>query len=142
MRTKRGARTEILNKTHSDTTILINGRTPFISAVKRITKTLEKFDRQTGPALHHSKYQNGEYKKVKFILVKGMGKCIQQTISLALHFQTKQNYVVDIYTGTVPVVDTVETEEVIETREGQEVQTRPQLRKVSYVEVKIWLKLR
>lgn len=142
MTTRRGAKTEILSKTQRDTTVFIRSNTPFVSAIKRISVILEKFDRLTGPALHRSKFQNGEYKKVKYIVVKGMGKSIAQTLSIALHFQTKKNYSVDVYTGTALVVDTVETEEVIETREGPETQTKSQLRKVSYVEVKIWLKTR
>lgn len=142
MTIKRGAKTAILTKTQRDTTVYIKGNTPFVSALKRINKILEKFDRQTGPTLHRSKYQNGEYKKVKYIVVKGMGKSILQTMSIALHYQTKKAYLVDIYTSTVLVVDTVESEEVLETREGPETQTKSELRKVSCVEARIWLKLR
>lgn len=139
MHIKRSPAQGLLSKTQLDTLVLVKTSTPYQSALKRIDRILDKFDKQTGPVLHRSKYQNGEYKKVKYIVIKGMGKCIQKTISIALHYQTK-GYVVDIYTGTVEVVDTVGNGEVIETREGPQEQTTNQVRAVGYVEAKIWLK--
>lgn len=139
MHIKRSPPKPLLNKTQQETLVLIKSSTPFQSALKRIDRILERFDKQTGPVLHHSKYQNGEYKKVKYVVIKGMGKCVQKTISIALNYQTK-NYTVDIYTGTVEVVDTIGNGEVVETREGPQEQTKSQLRAVGYVEARIWLK--
>lgn len=139
---KHSPKTTILTQTQRDTTVFISGKTPFVSAIKRIDRILEKFDHLVAPVLHRPKFNNREYKKVKYIVIKGMGKSIQKVISLGLFYQTQKSYTVDIYTGTVPVVDTVTTEEVIETREGPEEQTKRQSRDASSVEVRIWLKLR
>lgn len=133
--TRRSPNTAILNKTERDTLVLIKSSTPFVSALKRIDRILEKFDNISLSA----KFRNGEYKSVKYVIIKGMGKSIQKTVSVALHYQSR-NYQVDIYTGTVEVVDTVSSGEIIETREGPEEQTKNEIRKVSSVEARIWLK--
>ena len=53
------------------------------------------------------KFQNDQYKRVKYITVKGMGKTIEKTLKLAMHFQ-QLGYKVDIITGSVQVLDEFE----------------------------------
>lgn len=131
---------KILSKTGKDTTFLVKGSTPFISAVKRIDKMLEKFD-TTG--LHANKFQRGEYKKVRFITVKGTGYAMDKVISIGLHFQTKKAYRIDVKTGTVEVLDEKKVPLEVSVKDDStddEGETELLRRKTSSVEVKIWLK--
>lgn len=121
-----------------ETTYLVKSRSPFISALKRIQKLLEKFDRSLLP---NSKYQNGEFKKVKYVTVKGMGKAIEKTISLGLVFQDELAYKVDTLTGSLDVVDEFQTRlDEFDSDDDYNTESVYQKRSVSYVEVRIWLK--
>ena len=98
---KHSANLKPLTETQASSTFLIKSRTPYISSLKRITKTLDKFNKTKSNV---KKYQNEQFKNVKYITVKGMNKTIEKVLSLALHFQDK-NYKVDILTGSVEVLD-------------------------------------
>lgn len=133
----------ILNKVQHETHINIKSNTPYVSAVKRVCKTLDKFD--LNPTNQHNKHRQGEYKHVKYIKLKGMGKAILNTISIGLHFQAHKGYNIEVYTGTAEVLDRVAVvgSEAIETKDGgTEQQSELRKRSVSCVEVKIWLKRR
>lgn len=134
---KYSANTSIVAKTVADTTVLVKANTPYVSALKRLEGILRKFDKSpTGL----KKYQNGEYKRVKYIVVKGMGKAMERTVAVALHHQ-QQGYKVDFYTGTVEVFDKVPAGEQYETKDDDsEPETELKARKVAYVECRIWLK--
>ncbi|WPK23606.1 hypothetical protein PUMCH_000847 [Australozyma saopauloensis] len=125
---------------HPDRPLLIKSTTPFISALKHIDRSLEKLDPLLRRITNPARPSYNEFKDYKYVLVKGMGKCIPKTISIALYYRTKRGYRVDISTGTDQVLDTVETGEVIETREGPEKQMKHQKRDASYVVAKIWFK--
>lgn len=129
--------TKLRNKTALDTTFLVKGSTPYMLAVKRIDKMLEKFD-TTG--VGHKKYQLGEYKKVRYITVKGMGKAINTAVSIALHFQTKKQYTVDVKTGTVEVLDELRQALEHSTKDSDDEEATFKKRQTSYVDIKIWLK--
>ena len=98
---KHSANLKPLTETQASSTFLIKSRTPYISSLKKITKTLDKFNKTKSNV---KKYQNEQFKNVKYITVKGMNKTIEKVLSLALHFQDK-NYKVDILTGSVEVLD-------------------------------------
>lgn len=135
---KHSPNTSIPNKIERETTFLVKAATPYVSAIKRIDAILAKFDK---PAVDHRKYQRGEYKKIKYIRVKGMGRAIDKTTSLALHFMTAKAYKVDIYTGTVEVMDEVTTSSEHRSKDGEsDEESLYRTRNASYVEVKIWLK--
>lgn len=134
---KHSPNTRIELKTDTDTTFLVKTNTPFISAVKRIDKILEKFDKTN---VDHRKYQRGEYKKVKYISVKGMGRAIEKTTSLGLHFMTKKAYRVDIMTGTLEVLDEIRTVLNYSSKDDSDEETLYKTRSASYVEARIWLK--
>lgn len=129
--------TKLRNKTALDTTILVKGSTPYMLAVKRIDKMLEKFDTS---GVNHKKYQLGEYKKVRYLTVKGMGKAINTAISVALHFQTQKEYKVDVTTGTVEVLDELRQTLEHSTKDSDDEEATFQKRQASYVSIKIWLK--
>lgn len=113
-----------------ETTFLVKSSTPFVSALKRINKMLNKFNKTITKT---NKYQAGEYKKVKYITVKGMGKSIENTLSIANRLQNNYHYKVDVLTGSVEVLD----EFVPET---DSFDSTFQKRKVSTVELRVWLK--
>lgn len=101
---KHSPQTKPLTETQFNSTFHVKSSTPFISAVKRINKQLAKFTKLQGT---QRKFQNDQYKRVKYITVKGMGKTIEKTLKLAMHFQ-QLGYKVDIITGSVQVLDEFE----------------------------------
>lgn len=124
-------------KTEADTTFLVKSKTPYISAIKRIDKMLEKFDKAS---LDHKKYQRGEYKKVKYVVVKGMGRAIEKTTSIGLHYMTQKAYKVDIRTGTVEVLDEIKTALAYSSKDDSDEESLFKKRNASFVEVRVWLK--
>ncbi|KAK6201520.1 Rpp20 subunit of nuclear RNase MRP and P-domain-containing protein [Scheffersomyces amazonensis] len=132
-----------------ETTFLVKSSTPFVSAVKKIQRSLDKFDKSMISSNSRSrgktKYQNGEYKKVNYIVVKGMGKTIEKALSLALYFDEELHYQVDIITSTVKVLD--EFREQVPEEAKQEFDDGDEFndsvyrkRSVSSIEVRIWVK--
>ncbi|KAI5968960.1 hypothetical protein CANMA_001956 [Candida margitis] len=137
---KHSAQTTRLTETQFNSTFLVKSSTPFISAIKRINKQLTKFAKQQGS---QRKFQNDQYKKVKYIAVKGMGRTIEKTLKLAMHFQS-QGYKVDILTGSVQVLD--EFEKRVESFNPDSIlaaemdyETEYKKRMVSSVEARVWL---
>ncbi|CCE72572.1 Piso0_000156 [Millerozyma farinosa CBS 7064] len=136
---KHNPNTEQLSKVSNETTFLVKSSTPFVSALKKIQKILDKFDKSISRS---KKYQGGEYKKIKYITVKGMGKCIDKTISLGLHFQEEKQHKVDILTGSIQVLDEFILENSEEESDDNAEYSSNQIykkRNVSYVEIRIWL---
>lgn len=125
-------------KLEHETTFLVKSSTPYISALKRIQKILAKFDKSVLP---NRKYQNVEYKKVKYVTVKGMGKAIENTLSIALKFQDERNYKVDILTGSVEVLDEFQVASNDDDSDNDYNDDKIfKKRMVSYIEARIWLK--
>ncbi|CUM62834.1 uncharacterized protein PRCAT00000392001 [Priceomyces carsonii] len=118
-----------------ETQILIKTSTPYVAALKRIRKALDKFDKTS---TSNKKYCNGEYKKVKYISVKGMGRAIEKTLSIGLNFQDELGYRIDILTGSVEVLDEFEVDD--ENGEEEYEESVYKKRMVSFVEVRIFLK--
>lgn len=130
--------TAIATQIEKETTFLVKAQTPYIAAIKRIDRILAKFDVTN---IDHKKFQRGQYKSVKYIRVKGMGRAIDKATSIALHYMVKKSYKVDIYTGTVEVVDEVSGGSEYKTKDGDsDCETTFRKRNTSCVEVKIWLK--
>ena len=135
---KHSPNTQPLLKIENETTFLVKSSTPYISALKRIQKLLAKFDKSVLP---NKKYQNLEYKKVKYITVKGMGKAIENTLSIALKFQDELNYRVDVLTGSVEVLDEFQTQTNDDDSDNDYNDDNVfKKRMVSYIETRIWLK--
>lgn len=155
--TKHSPVQKLQNETEFNLTILIKSLTPFISALKRIQKQLNKFSKSAATSTSSKKYQNDQYKKLQYIKVRGMGKCLEKTLKLALKFQ-ELNYRVDIVTGSIEVIDEfekLENEEEtkmdvdVDVDVGKETMQEDDVfddeeriyckRMVSTVEVRIWL---
>ena len=154
---KHSPQTKPLTETQFNSTFHVKSSTPFISAVKRINKQLAKFTKLQGT---QRKFQNDQYKRVKYITVKGMGKTIEKTLKLAMHFQ-QLGYKVDIITGSVQVLDEfekkvlapagIDNEDLRMGIEGEEeddddernsltdYETEYKKRMVSSVEARVWL---
>lgn len=116
----------------------MKAKTPYISAIKRIDGLLSKFDRSS---VDHKKYQRGEYKNIKYLRIKGMGAAIPKTTLLALHYKEKKLYKVDLFTGTVEVVDEFKSASEFKTKDGDsDEESTFRTRNASYVEIRIWLK--
>lgn len=128
--------TAISPRLQKETTVLVKSSTPFVSAVKRIDRMLEKYDKGSG---NSTKYHRGEYKRLRYLTIKGMGAAMQKTVSLALHYETTKGHQIDIYTGTTTVLDSVAVAH-IECKDDSEDETELRPRPVSYVEVRIHLK--
>lgn len=116
--------------TERETNFLVKSKTPYISAVKKINKILNKYNGKST----NKKYQAGQYKKVKFVSIKGMGKAIEKTAALGLKYQQDGDYKVDIVTGSVEVLDELKPED------SDEEDSTYSKRMVSYLEIKIWLR--
>lgn len=137
-RIKHSPNTRPLLKIENETTFLMKSSTPFVSALKQTQKLLAKFDKSNLP---NKKYQNVEYKKIKYITIKGMGKTIEKTLSLALKFQDDLNYKTDIITGSAEVLDEFQLN--AEDDDSDNCYKDDNLfkkRMVSYIEVRVWLK--
>ncbi|WLF80212.1 hypothetical protein PVL30_003988 [Lodderomyces elongisporus] len=117
--TKHSPVQKLQNETEFNSTILIKSSTPFISALKRIQKQLNKFSKSAATSTSSKKYQNDQYKKLQYIKVRGMGKCLEKTLKLALKFQ-ELNYRVDIVTGSIEVIDEFEKLENEDEEEDEE----------------------
>lgn len=132
---------QLKTKIENETTFLVKSSTPFISAIKSINRKLEKFDKN---ALPSKRYQRGDYKKVKYLTIKGMGKSIEKTLSLGLTYQDKLHYKIDISTKTVEVLDEIKPKAseliVDDSDDDDNVPSEYKTRRTSSVEIKIWLK--
>lgn len=126
---KHSPNTQIVGVVQRETTFLVKLRTPFVSAIKQITKILQKFDKLR---LNHRKYNNGEYKRVRYITVKGAGRAIEKAIAVGAKF-AEMDYKVDYLTGSVEVLDEFKGDDSDDDSEFAK-------RMVSYIEARIWLK--
>lgn len=140
---KHSPNTALRLQVENETVFLVKSSTPHVSALKRINKMLDKFDKTINPSLKH---QRGEYKKVRYISVKGLGRAIEKTLALGVVFQTKLNYKVDVLTSTVEVMDEIRVKNAVsnakdEDSDDEDEDARSlQVRSTSCVEVRIWLK--
>ncbi|KAI5965559.1 uncharacterized protein KGF55_000921 [Candida pseudojiufengensis] len=153
----------IQSETQFNSTFLVKSSTPYVSALKKIDKILTKFNKsknqhQNSNSSSNKKFQNENYKKLKYITVKGMGKTIEKTLKIAMNFKFELNYKVDIITGSIQVLDEFEKKSEpmsIEEKNAiafsianedddkdndDEPEREYQKRMVSYVEARIWLK--
>ncbi|EGV65471.1 ribonuclease P subunit p20 family protein [Yamadazyma tenuis] len=136
---KHRANIHISSVVERETTFLVKSSTPFVSALKRIHKMLDKFNKTI--TTNTRKYQGGDYKNVKFITVKGMGKTIETTLGIANKLQNEANYRVDVLTGSVEVLDEFAPPDSSDgPPKGAIQETVFQKRMVSYVELHVWLK--
>lgn len=95
---------KIYNHIELDTTLYIKSNTPFVSAIKRIEKMINKFDEipnKKGELIRRGNLS----KKCKYITVKGMGKSINKVLNIGIHFKYEEKFNVDIFTKTIGVLD-------------------------------------
>lgn len=127
--------TKLRTATDREVTFLLKSSTPYVAAFKRINKQLEKLTlKQT------AKYQRGPYARVKFFTIKAMGRAIDLAMSLALTYQLKQGYKVDIITGTQLVMDEIKTSLGLGCKDDEsDDDSSYRSRRAATVEVRIWL---
>lgn len=138
---KHSANLKPFTETQSSSIFLIKSKTPYISSLKKITKILDKFNKTKN---NNKKYQNEQFKNVKYITIRGMNKTIEKVLNLGIHFQDK-NYKVDILTDSVEVLDefiptTSTTNDDEEDDEEDDDERIYKKRMVSSIEVRIWIK--
>ncbi|CAK9441049.1 uncharacterized protein LODBEIA_P49180 [Lodderomyces beijingensis] len=129
---KHSPNVKLQTETQFASAFYVKSSTPYISAIKKITKQLNKFSKTTGV----KKYNNDQYKKIQYITVKGMGRTIERTLKIAMRFQDL-DYRVDILTGSVQVLDEFEIDACA--KDGDE-EREYRKRMVSSIEARIWLK--
>ncbi|VEU24332.1 DEKNAAC105649 [Brettanomyces naardenensis] len=82
--------------------VYIKSSTPYISALKRIERSLDGFrplpNRNGSPVA-----KSGS--NIKYIVVKGMGKAIPKVVNLGIHFKYDKQLHVELYTKTIGVLD-------------------------------------
>lgn len=114
---------KILSHKSIKTTIYIKSNTPYVSALKRITKFLSNLDR------HSSKY----------VVVLGMGKAIEKTLSLGNHFEVEKSLKVEVFTKSIDVIDEViDSGEENSELDEEDRETSLSKRTVSGVELRIY----
>lgn len=113
-----------------ESVFLLKTRTPYVLAIKRISKMLEKFDATRA----NRKHSTGDYKRVKYVAVKAMGRAISLAVLVGLFFEHERRLRVEYVTGTVLVLDEF-TAEDSENDEEDEMRKRA----VSCLEVRVWL---
>ncbi|KAK2593944.1 hypothetical protein QQS21_008351 [Conoideocrella luteorostrata] len=126
-------------------TIYMSSKTPFISAVRRVRKSLTKSLRPAGPAPKHASLHSrvealerstntaGENAQPLSVTVMGTGKAIEKTLSLASWFEQEGDCHVRLRTRTVKTVDDVVLQDGGESDASR-------VRKLSCLEVIITLK--
>lgn len=119
-------------ETEMQSTFLVKASTPYILAIKRISKMLAKFE--SSPS-QHRKFHGGEYKKVQFIRVKAMGRATSSALSIGIHFEHDQKYHTEYITGTLLVLD-----EFTSPADAGDDSSELKKRLVSTLEIRIWLK--
>lgn len=77
------------------TTVHIQRKTPFVSALKRVSKQLSQL--------------SAKQPNVSYITVLGMGAAIEKTMALGVHFQAQGK--VDVLTKTITVMDEFEEDD-------------------------------
>ncbi|KJZ72525.1 hypothetical protein HIM_08049 [Hirsutella minnesotensis 3608] len=124
--------------------IYMSSKTPFMSAVKRVQKPLDRALREAtaaGPrnATLHSRVEglrragHGAGAETA-VTVTGTGKAIEKTLSLASWFEQKGDCVVRIRTGTVGAVDDVIA------KDDDDAEDESRVRRLSSLEVVVSLK--
>ncbi|QLQ81518.1 hypothetical protein HG537_0F02790 [Torulaspora globosa] len=114
---------KVLSRKQIKTTMYVKSNTPYISALKRIKKFLRDLD------------QNG----ASYVVVLGMGKAIEKTLSLGCHFEQQLGKKVEVLTKTVELVDEV-VAECDETDDLRDIDRETCLKKrcVSGVELRVY----
>lgn len=134
------------NETQNASNFLIKSSTPYVSAIKQITKKLNKFSKSKNSHTIN-KFQNEQYKTIKYITVKGMGKTIEKVASIGTHFQ--KDYKVDVLTGSTTVLDEFapiesnqepDNENKSDDDDDGDDKTIYKKRTVSSIEIRIWIK--
>lgn len=115
---------------HNDinTTIYIKSSTPFVSGIKRINKFLDALEkRRLDP-------------KLQRIVLLGMGKAVEKTLSLACYFEQEKGKRVQILTKSIDVIDEValENTDEVEIIDERDIETILKKRSVSGIEVRIY----
>ncbi|AET40939.1 ribonuclease P/MRP protein subunit POP7 Ecym_7087 [Eremothecium cymbalariae DBVPG len=115
-----------LNHKKLKNVLYVKSKTPYVSALKRINKWLERLQTQK---------QSSD----KYITLLGMGKAIEKTLSIACHFQEIKKCKVGIKTISTEVVDEIaeDDEEDDEGIKDEDRENKLQIRKLSGVEIKI-----
>lgn len=119
-------------ETEAQSTFLVKSTTPYILAIKRITKMLAKFE--SSPS-QHRRFHGGEYRKVQYIRVKSMGRAIPSALSIGIHFEHNHQYHTEYITGTTLVLD-----EFTSPNDSDDDSSEMKKRLVSTLEIRIWLK--
>lgn len=116
--------------TELDTTVYVKSSTPFMSAVKRINKIITKFDEipnKRGRTIRRGNIS----KKVNYVTIKGMGKCIEKVLSLGIHFQC-ENFQIETYTKSIGVLD-----EIVDEKDEDDNEMKK--RNVGAIEIRIYI---
>ncbi|SCU93636.1 LAFA_0F17436g1_1 [Lachancea sp. 'fantastica'] len=117
---------KVLSHKQIKTTIYIKSKTPYISALKRVSKFLSQLPR------HGAEY----------VTIMGMGKAVEKTLSVGCHFQEEKGKRVVVLTQTVALLDDILTEqdpgESAEDMEDDDKETVLRKRTVSGVELRIY----
>ncbi|QLL30877.1 hypothetical protein HG536_0A06920 [Torulaspora globosa] len=117
---------KVLTRKQIKTTMYVKSNTPYISALKRIKKFLRDLEK------------NG----ASYVVVLGMGKATEKTLSLGCHFEQQLGKKVEVLTRTVELVDEVsaESEESIENEDLRDIDRETTLKKrcVSGVELRVY----
>lgn len=117
---------KVLSSKQIKTTIYVKSNTPYISALKRIKRFLRDLEK------------NG----ASHVVVLGMGRAIEKTLSLGCHFEQQLGKKVEVLTKTVELVDEVaaESDESIESEDLRDADRETTLKKrsVSGVELRVY----
>ncbi|SCU87237.1 LAME_0D09296g1_1 [Lachancea meyersii CBS 8951] len=117
---------KVLSHKQIKTTIYLKSKTPYISALKRVTKFMTQLQRQGA----------------EYVTVLGMGKAVEKTLSIACHFQEEKGKKVVVLTQSVALLDEIladeNDDENVEDIEDEDRETVLRKRTVSGVEVRIY----
>lgn len=105
--------------------IYIKSTTPYVSALKRIKKFLEELNKSSA----------------KCVVILGMGKATEKTLSLGCHFEQQLGKKIDVFTRTVQVLDGITDEDPEEVDNGaqeEDLEITLKKRTLSGVEVRIY----
>ncbi|KAK3186133.1 hypothetical protein K4F52_005123 [Lecanicillium sp. MT-2017a] len=135
-----------------DRIIYVSSSTPFMSAVKRVRKQLDRSQRAgAAGAAHKNASLHARIEALKrdagkdgedgaIVRLMGTGKAVEKTVSLASWFAQQADCGVEVRTRTVATVDDVVGVEAAAEEEQEQEEDESRLRRLSCLEVAVWLK--
>lgn len=123
--------------------VYVSSKMPFMAAVSRVKYLLKQVKKREMQAVLDAQRTRGathtssSEQLAEPVILKGTGKAIQKTLSLAMFFQKQQEYAVKITTSSVDAIDDIEVGDDDNVEQDDEDLPESRVRHTSVVEVAV-----